>query len=305
MRLIREVKPDLIHCHTSKAGIIGRAAGRVCGVPVVFTAHTWSFAEGTTPLWKLIGRPAERLASRWTHKLITVSESNRRAALRARIATEEKLATVHNGIADCDCRANPASRSEPRIIMVARFAPQKNQGELLAALADCNYSFRLTFVGDGPTRSAAEELASRLNLRERVDFLGTRTDTDRLLCESSISVLTTKWEGFPITILEAMRAALPVVATDVDGVSEAVSHNFTGLLYPSGNVQLLREHLTRLLKSPDLRARFGSAGRARYETDFTCAAMLRKTAAVYHGVSPLAHRGAIQHDELQTEEMCR
>jgi glycosyltransferase involved in cell wall biosynthesis len=280
--LLRRLRPDLLHCHTSKAGVIGRLAARTTGVRALFTAHTWSFADGTSRLWKLVGTPSERLAARWTEKIITVSDSNRALALQKQIAGAEKLITVHNGISDTKHRARPGRQEIPRIVMVARFAPQKNQQQLLEALAELrNLPFHLTFVGDGPTRGSVENTARQLQLQDRVSFLGTRMDTEQILSESSIFVLATNWEGFPITILEAMRAGLPVVATDVDGVREAVNDGVTGFLVPRNDTPALRERIRLLLNDATLRANMGAAGRKAYESEFTVAAMLRKIEAVY------------------------
>lgn len=287
--LLRELQPDLLHCHTSKAGVIGRLAARKAGVRALFTAHTWCFADGTSLLWKVVGTPSERLTARWTEKIITVSESNRVLALQKQIARAEKLVTVHNGIGDSKYRARPDRDGIPQIVMVARFAPQKNQQQLLEALAGLrDLPFRLSFVGDGPTRAVVESSARQLQLEDRVHFLGTRMDTEKILSESSIFALATNWEGFPITILEAMRAGLPVIATDVDGVREAVNDDVTGFLVPRHDTPALRDRLRLLLNGPSLRAAMGAAGRKAYESEFTVAAMLRKIEAVYLSAIPEA-----------------
>lgn len=285
-RLLRQLKPDLIHCHTSKAGIVGRAAAKAVGVPAVFTAHTWSFADGTSRLWKLVGTPSERLAARYTAKIIAVSDSNRSLAIQQGVVPADKVITVHNGIPDTSYRARPGDAAIPRIVMVARFAPQKNQQLLLQALAKVDTPFHLTFVGDGPTRAAAEQMAAELGLGQRVEFLGLRKDTEQILAASHIFVLSTNWEGFPITILEAMRAGLPVIATDVDGVREAVRHGQTGDLVPRGECQPLAESLAKLLRDSSLRARLGAAGRSLYDREFTRPVMLGKIAGVYRDAVP-------------------
>ncbi len=286
VRLIKRLKPDLIHCHTSKAGIIGRVAARFARVPAVFTAHTWSFADGTSTLWKLVGTPSEKITARWTQRIIAVSESNRNLAIQRKVAPANKIVTVHNGIADTNHRAFPERGEVPRITMVARFAPQKNQAQLLQALAEIDLPFQLTFVGDGPTRASAEALTKDLELTNRVEYLGVRLDTDVILSQSSIFALATNWEGFPITILEAMRAGLPVIATDVDGVREAVIDGQTGFLVPRGDTKALEERLALLLADPTLRKNMGTAGRRSYESEFTQAVMLKKIAGVYQEAAP-------------------
>ena len=141
--------------------------------------------------------------------------------------------------------------------------------------------WELDLIGDGPLQLAVEAQARRLGIAERVRFLGLRRDVAERLAQSQLFVLATRWEGFPYTILEAMRAGLPVVASDVGGVREAVVHGETGLLVPRGDEQALRQRLSEMLASVDLRQRLGAAGRRRFEATFTFARMIDKTAAVY------------------------
>ena len=283
-RLIAKVRPDLVHAHTSKAGVLGRAAARMNGVPCLFTAHTWCFAEGTAWKWKAIGIPLEKLAARWSGAIINVSEANRQLALKNRIAPADKLITIHNGIPDTTHRAVPGSPGIPTIVMIARFAPQKAQADLLRAVHGVEEPLRVIFIGDGPTRSAHEELASQLGIRDRVDFLGVRRDIEELLASAHIFALPSHWEGFPLTILEGMRSGLPVLASNVGGVSEAIMHGQTGFLVPAGSISDFRSRLRHLVADPALRESLGAAGRARYEAEFTVGAMLRKTAAVYQAI---------------------
>ncbi len=284
-RLIREVRPDIVHTHTSKAGVIGRAAAHLAGVPSVFTAHTWCFAEATSLKWKLVGIPLERLAARCASRIITVSDANRGLALNHHVAGPAKFVTVHNGIADCPHRAQPGSvevqGEAPRIVMVARFSEQKAQSLLIDAVAGIRKPFRLLLVGDGPTRPAAEAQVERYGLSDRVEFAGNRMDIPEILASSQIFALFTKWEGFPISILEAMRAGLPVVASDVNGVREAVSHWGNGFTVPPGNVAEFRQRLEMLLEDSSLRQQMGAASRQRFEQEFTVDRMLQRVAEVY------------------------
>jgi glycosyltransferase involved in cell wall biosynthesis len=288
VRLIREVRPDLVHTHTSKAGVLGRFAARMAGVPSVYTAHTWCFAERTSWKWKLAGIPAERLAARCSPVIINVSEANRMLALRHRIAKERHLRTIRNGIVDGGAAAEPDRSGVPVIVSIARFSPQKDQGLLLRALAEIVPPVRATFVGDGPTRLPLEAEAARLNLRDRVTFLGERRDVTAILAEAQIFALPTKWEGFPLSILEAMRAGLPVVASEVGGVAEAVTHGETGFLVPTGDHMAFHSALSALIEDGALRRRMGEAGRKRYQAEFTLDIMLRRTMAIYreivHGI---------------------
>ncbi len=281
LALIDAVRPDLVHAHTSKAGIVGRVAARVRGVPSVFTAHTWAFAEGMSWKRRALGVGAEKVAATITARIINVSAANRRLALRYRIAPARKMVVIQNGIADVPARARPDHGAEPRIVMVARFADQKDQALLVRAFAALGVPARLQFIGDGPTRPQVEAEARRLGVSGRVDFLGARGDVADVLARAHVFALATNWEGFPLTILEAMRAGLPVVTTDVGGCAEAVVDDVTGFVVPHGNEVALRDRLQRLLIDAPLRARFGLAGRRRYERHFTRDVMLRRTLRVY------------------------
>jgi glycosyltransferase involved in cell wall biosynthesis len=169
--------------------------------------------------------------------------------------------------------------------MVARFEPQKDHETLLQALAGlADRLWELDLIGDGPLRSQMEDLTASLRLSTKVRFLGHRTDVDRCLAEAQISVLATNWEGFPLTILEAMRAGLPVVASSVGGVGEAVRDEHSGYLVPRGDAIQLRDRIVRLLSSPGLRATMGAHGRMVWEQNFTHALMVERTLGIYRQV---------------------
>jgi glycosyltransferase involved in cell wall biosynthesis len=281
--LIRDVRPTLIHAHTSKAGVLGRLAARITGVPSVFTAHTWCFAEGTSLKWKLAGIPSERLAARCCSAIINVSKANRELAVSNKIPIR-RLCVVHNGIPDTPFRAIPDRGEVPTIVVVARCCEQKDHSLLLRVVSEIATPARVVFVGDGPTRPALEAEAQRLRIGKRVEFLGERKDVAQVLAKAHIFALPTKWEGFPLSILEAMRAGLPVIASDVGGVSEAVVDGVTGFLVPTGDAVGFRDRLAVLLSNPDIRGRMGDAGRRTYEDKFTLDAMMRGTLAVYGSV---------------------
>lgn len=282
--LLKRVNPHLLHAHSSKAGFLGRVAARALGIRSLFTAHGWAFTEGVSVGRKALAVTLEALAGRLGDGIIAVSEWDRNLALRYRVAAPNRIFTVWNGVPDTSHRADPA-REPPRIAMVARFAPQKDHALLLTALASLReLPWTLDLVGDGPLLPEVQALAKRLGLAERVRFWGRRLDVDRLLAEVQVFVLTSNWEGLPLVVLEAMRAGLPVVATDVGGVGEAVVEGKTGFLVGRGDEAALREKLSLLLENPALRASMGKAGRRRYEEAFTLERMLLETWRVYEEV---------------------
>jgi glycosyltransferase involved in cell wall biosynthesis len=149
----------------------------------------------------------------------------------------------------------------------------------LGTLRDLQWSLEL--AGGGSLEGSIRRLGTELGIADRICYLGSIRNVAEQLCESSIFVLSSHSEAFPLSIIEAMRAGLPVVATDVGGVSEAVLHDKTGFLVPRNDHELLSSYLRRLISDPALRHRLGSAGRLRYESYFTFEQMLAKYIRVY------------------------
>jgi glycosyltransferase involved in cell wall biosynthesis len=283
--LIQAINPNVVHAHTSKAGVIGRMAAWWSGKPSVFTAHTWCFAEGTSWKWRVVGIPSEKLAGRVGSAIINVSDANRRLAIERRIGRPGRVLRIWNGIADVSQRAQPSAPGPPTIVMVARFAPQKNHALLLRAVAGIDRPLRVLFVGDGPTEPALQDEARQLGIEDRVHFLGSRMDIPDILASAHVFALPSNWEGFPLSILEAMRAGLPVIASDVGGVSEAVADGSTGFLAGPSDLDTFRDRLLSLVETPALRERMGRAGRERYEANFTVERMLNRTLTVYRAAA--------------------
>ena len=283
--VLKESRPDLVHCHSSKAGILGRLAAHSLGINTVFTAHGWSFAEGTPLSRKLIGLVPERLLAYWTNCIITVSDTDRDLAIRYRIGRPEKIVTIHNGIADQpQLMVNKDSDEPVTLIMVARFAAPKYYAQLIDAAATIKANFRLRLVGDGPLLEPMKKRAEALNISDIVEFLGSRDDVDSLLADSDIFILVTDWEGFPISILEAMRAGLPVIACDVGGVREAITDRSNGRLVPRGEIAGLKLAMQELISDKTLRREMGAQARQRFEQLFTTNIMLKRIDAIYHSL---------------------
>jgi glycosyltransferase involved in cell wall biosynthesis len=284
--VLKQVKPDLLTAHGAKVGMLGRVASRSLQIPLIVTVHGWACAPGTPPVQAAVSRWLERLLGPLASRLITVSEFDRRFGIQAKLVAEQRVVTVHNGMPDisAELRANPA-QTPPRLVMVARFEPQKDHGTLLRALSGLrDQPWELDLIGDGPLRSQAEALAETVGVRDRIHFLGQRRDVARLLGRAQVSLLVSNWEGLPLSILEAMRAGLPVIASEVGGVAESVQDGETGFLVPQGGVDQLRDRLGRLLRDPELRVRLGASGRRCYEQHFTLDEMVRKTLTVYQDV---------------------
>ncbi|NJL83220.1 MAG: glycosyltransferase family 4 protein [Chloroflexaceae bacterium] len=282
VNLITKIAPSLIHANSSKAGLIGRFAGKVCKIPTIFTAHGWGFAPGSPISRSLVAKTTEKIGGLISEKIICVSESDRQLALKYKIASSDKLITIRCGIANDSVMLANSYQQPPHIIMVARFNEQKDQETLLKAVSYLkNCEFSLSLVGSGPSLTDCKALAQTLGISSRISFLGDRTDVPQLLAQAQIFVLSTHYEGLPISIIEAMRAGLCVVATDVNGVSEAVVHRETGLLVPHSNVDALALAIEHLINFPEQRNLFGKAGRQKFLKEFTLERMIIETEAIY------------------------
>ena len=283
---LRRIHPDLISTHSSKAGILGRVAGRRLGIPTITTAHGWLFdlplsGRRQKMVWRI-----ERSMAPLARRIVTVCESDRQLAIESCVSDPDRFVTIHNAMPDVDesLRANPATQT-PRLLMVARFAPQKDHSTLFQALATLlELDWELDLVGSGPQEEATRALAESLGLSQRIRFLGMREDVPELIAASQLYLLISHWEGFPRSILEALRAGLPVVATDVGGVREAVVDGETGFIVPEDDDVLLADRLKLLLEDAGLRAAMGQAGRDRYEAHFTFDRLVGEALALYDSI---------------------
>ena len=264
IRLVRRERPDIFHASSSKAGVLGRLAAFAARVPIrIFTVHGWAFAAYSGPTSSLY-RWADRLVSPLTTVTICVSENELALGLEAGTCSAERTVVIRNAV---DVVAAPRSgheRATPRLIAVGRLKAPKDFETLVHALAVLpRGSFEGLIVGDGPDRETLELEARRLGLAERLLFVGERGDVPELLASADIFVLSSASEGLPVSVLEAMAAELPVVSSAVGGLSELVVADETGFLVPPGDAEELAAALELLIADPELRRRFGAAGRAR------------------------------------------
>src|SRR6266516_1328539 len=226
----------------------------------LFTVHGWSFAAYRGPAGRLC-LWAERLVRPITTAVICVSHASREQGIAARACNARRTVVIHNAVDTTSFLPTRRTEGPPRIISVARFAFPKDFAALVRALAMVSADYRATFVGEGPALSDIATAVEMQGLEAKVELLGARGDVRELLASSDIFVLSSRSEGHPVSLLEAMAAGLPVVATDVGGVAESVVHGQTGLLVPAGNVTALAAALERLVEDEQLRRRLGTAGR--------------------------------------------
>lgn|GEM_PF-396123 len=279
-------KPDIVSTHTAKAGFLGRLACKRLGIPVTYTPHGWSIGQRISPLAGKIFSGVERMAATWSAAIVCVCEDEKSLALRKGIAEPGKLRVIHNGMKDIAPDLQAISSAEPvRVCCVARFEPPKDHATLFHSLRSIvDLDWKLDLIGDGPQLEEMMRLATHLGIRERITFHGYQPDPSRILSCGQVFVLSSRSEAFPRSILEALRAGLPVVATNVGGVNEAVKHGSNGLLVPPGRPDALSGALRAVIADRELRERMGTKARQDFEDRFRLEQMVEKTTTLYHEV---------------------
>lgn len=294
-RILARGNYDIVQSHTSVGGVIGRVAGWAARTPIVlWTVHGLGSHPGH-PVWKsALIRIVERLLDRLTDHYVAVSNDLMDEGVRAGIFHASKVTVIPNGLKpDHAPRSFDALAKRqvlgipqdcPVIGTITRFEPQKANDDLLHAVALVSRRFPnlVTIIaGDGPQRAALEDLTTKLGLTERVRFLGWRSDAVELLGALDVFCMSSRWEGCPMVLLEAMAMSRPVVATDIGGVREIVVHEKTGLLVPPGDSEALAAAILRLLNTGHQREQMGTAGRHRVEREFSTERMLSAYASLY------------------------
>jgi glycosyltransferase involved in cell wall biosynthesis len=285
-RLFRRLRPDIVHLNSSKAGVLGRIAAAPARVPVrIFTAHGWAYKAATgvnSRLYLLADRAVESLTS----MVICVSENERSAGIAAGVCTAKRSVVIRNAV---DVGAAPArvSRADApvQIVSVGRLAVPKDFSTLVAAMARLPEGrAHLRVFGDGPLRSELEAQKHALGLDAAVEFAGEVPDARPQLADADVFVLASLSEGMPVSVLEAMAAGLPVVASAIDGLKEVVIGGETGFLTPPGDAAALAARLGQLVDDPSLRSALGEAGRERAAEYFSLPAWREAHFSLYRSL---------------------
>ena len=287
---------DVVHTHSSKAGILGRLAAHLAGVPfVVHTVHGWSFNDTQSRTRRRAYVEMERLAAGFTNRIVVVSSRNREKGLSMGIGRPDRYEVVHSGI-DVDAFRQPETdrRAVRRSLgygpdqvvvgTVACLKPQKAPLDFVRAAAEA-YSrderLRFFIAGDGPLRPAVEAEITRLGLGGIVQLLGWRRDVVDLYHAMDVFLLTSIFEGLPRSVLQAMAAGVPVVATDVDGTPEVVRNRQTGLLIPPARPEAAARALLEVVRDAELRDTCIDQAGVLLTRDFEIRQMVRRLDRLY------------------------
>lgn len=292
-RLIRKGSYDIVHCHSTKAGLLGRIAAWLARTPKrFFTVHGWGFYN--TEEYGYIQRLLilfEKISGWVSTKVICVSKQVKEDGLKRKIAPEAKFTLIRNGTAWNSSKQEGTLRKEIEVDdkdilfgMVARLSYPKNPLLFLQGaekvVAD-NDLAKFVLIGDGPFYKDCEEFVVEKGLRENVYLLGFRKNARQLFPDFDIFVLTSQFEGLPMTIIEAMFAGLPIIATDVGGVNELVEEGRNGLLTEPHNVDQLARKMMYLIENPEKRINMGKESHKTANENFTITKMIQEYEKLY------------------------
>lgn len=313
-RLLDRSSYAIVHTHTSKPGMVGRLAATRVGVPgVIHTPHLFPFHEESGRLAAAAYVRYERLAARWCHRIVTVSNFQRDWALRLGIGGPEQVISIPNGV-PTERTSTRRSRAEVMtelgigkgfiILALGRLAPQKGIEYLVRAAPRIRQAVpdvRIMIVGDGPLERPLARLAAELGAEDTVRFLGFRRDVGELLAAADLVVLPSLWEGLSISLLEAMVAAKPIVTTSLGSNREVTDDGRAARLVPPKDVEALAAAIVALAASPDEREVLGRMAQNIQRERYTMRRMLDAYVAEYEGLLRQA-QATVPSPELQVLE---
>lgn len=293
-KAIRRFQPQVVHTHSSKAGVLGRLAAKLEGVPVVIhTVHGFGFTPLQSPVKQRVFFRAEKIAARWTDHFVAVSCVNRDRGVELGLWNADQVSVIRAGV-DFDRFRSVGDGREARrrlgipedvpvVSQIGNFKPQKAPLDFVEAagrIASRIPEVRFVMVGDGPLRDEAEARAAALGLADRIIFCGWWDDVPGLLAATSVSVLSSHHEGLPCSVVESLAAGVPVVATAVDGTPEVIRSGINGELVAPGDPSGLAEAVLAILGDDERRQSMAAAAADGLE-DFGRDQMVRQLEELY------------------------
>lgn len=297
------LRPDVVHTHSSKAGVLGRIAADLAGVPlIVHTIHGMSFNRTQSDLTRSLYAAAERHCARRCHRIVSVADAMTRQALAAGVGHPGQYHTIRSGMVTADFdpgkhdgrelrRQWRVSDSDVLVGTVARLFVNKGYEQLIPIMslaAERSSQLKFVWVGDGAQREMYEAELSRRGLRDRVIITGLLPPSEMPRLFSSIDLLahTSQWEGLPRAVVQAMLMEKPAISFDIDGGPEVVIPGETGELVQLGDLEGFADAIERLTAEEALRKRYGVTGRARCLAEFDHRVMVERLEALYGELAP-------------------
>ncbi len=280
-KIIKSEKPDLIHTHSAIASFVGRIAGRLAGVKTLYTVHGWHFVPTTVWQRRIFGWLLELIARPFTTAWITVSEYDLELGVKKGVIDRKRAYVVPNGVDELEVVKQQPKAEGLKLVFVGRASFQKNCFEAIEIikLSPSNVSLTM-YVTSGDHLPALNKLIVDSDLEHRVTLITDNPEASNELHEYDAMLLTSRYEGMPLCILEAMQAGLPVVATDVCGMNEIVNNGVTGYLYDLYDVDEAAKCIKNLLNI-EKRIEMGTMAQDSFRENFRAQIMAQRTAEIY------------------------
>jgi len=279
---------SIAHTHSSKAGIIGRWAAWCAGIKKIFhTVHGWPFYIETHCIVRLFYRICEKLTSFITKTFIVVSCADFKTGLRFVSGKKGKYVNIPYGIESREFGMKNAlleKRDIIRVGFIACYKPQKaplDFVKVVKLVVSKNNNIEFISAGDGILKPAAVDEASRLGLNEKIKFLGWQDDISGIMSTIDMLLLTSRWEGFPVVILEAFASGVPVVATDAGGISEIVTHGVNGFIEEKGACGKLANDILLLAENKAKMLQFSNQAKEGFKKEFDIHCMVSRIQDLY------------------------
>lgn len=298
-KILKKEKPIIVHTHSSKAGILGRVAAKLCGIKnIIHTIHGFSFNDTQSFFKKNLFICLEKFCANLSSILIPVSTENIIKGLKNNIGKKEKYHYIRLGV-DIDSFKNfkqtPSLKQELKlnkgdilIITIGPFKPQKNLPDFIKLannLSKIDNRFKFVIVGDGMLRNSFEEMIKNFNIFNNIFLVGWRRDIPNILNSSDFFVMTSLWEGLPISTIEALCCGLVPIVNDVDGQREIIKDGFNGFLIKPYDIKSIQEKILLLVNDKELKQKLSINAKNCIDNTFSIDYMIKQHESLYLSVN--------------------
>lgn len=287
LKIVKNIKPDLIHCNATTASIVSAICGLATKTPVLYSVHGWPFTDGISKPKQIFYKILDSIICILFKKITTETNYDKKQGLKVMPWLKNKIIAVPNGISDIkeEYMKTGFSTEDLKIAMIARFCPQKDPYTLIQAVGELNnegYNVKLDLYGYGQEEEQVLEEIKKFGT-DNIKHCGSISDDLPIFKNYDIYSLISNWEGLPISIIEAMAVGLPVLISDICGNSELIENN--GYLIPRKNVNILKEKIKYLYNNRSLLRDFGQNSRRLYEKEFEASVMVARILDLYKEVA--------------------
>lgn len=307
-KLFKDGKYDVIHLHGTRAGFWGAMASRGLAIPIIYTEHTFAFSAGRNFFSSKFFEKVERYIGHHVQRLVALSSEDATLAKDLKLAPQENIVIIKNGVEfdRFNCRIEAAKTHQLRrelgipdnsnvVGTVGRITYQKNPErflDIVNMLTAKHPDIVFLWIGDGELK---QNMAALIKNRKMTNVIitGFRNDIPELLRLMDVFLLTSRWEGLPLSVIEAMGSGLPVVATDIRGVRELVAHWESGFLYAPSDTEKASEYLSKLLKDRNLRKKLGDAGQKMLKEELNVTRMVTAYERLYRELVRQSQNGRV------------